>query len=179
MKRRMLTIGLVFLFPFAVVCGGEKTEEISVPQKVVPIKGFPDASLTIFPLTVFWTGYQDMKPEHRAWADAFNSGFRQNARSFAEMLGLLLEEKGYDKCQIADVIFELPDGNPTRQERTAAFAKFVSEQDLKTDYALNTEMTLFTDKSGMYVYSIIVDATGNLAWADDREYRGKLEFDCL
>lgn len=179
MKCKMFTICLIVpvLVTLLPVCNSMAIA--GEEEKAAPVKGFPEASLTIFPLTVFWTGYQDMKPEHRAWADAFNNGFRQNAHSFAEMLGLLLEEKGYDKYQIADVTFELPDGNPTRQERTAAFTKFVSEQDLKTDYALNTEITIFADKSGLYVYSIIVDANGNLAWADDREYRGKLEFDCL
>ena len=149
---------------------------------VEPIRGFPDASLTIFPLTVFWVGLEKVDDEGaRAWAAAYESGFRQNARSFTETLGLLLEEKGYDKYQIADVMLEPPDGNPTRQERTAAFAKFVGERDLKTDYALVTEFTLFAEpfKSGIYVYSAIVDSKGNIVWTDDKEYHGKMEFDCL
>lgn len=179
MKRKMLTICLIVPVLMTLLPACSFAANTQEGQPVTPIKGFPEASLTIFPLTVFWTDLQEMKEEHRAWAAAFNSGFQQDARSFAEMLGLLLEEKGYDKYQIADATFELPDGNPTRQERTAAFANFVSKQDLKTDYALGTEITLFADKSGLYVYSVIVDADGNLVWGDDREYRGKLVFDCL
>lgn len=179
MKRNMITISLIVLILtmlFGTCSSMANTQE---ELKTKAIQGFPNASVTIFPLTVFWTDLQSMKEEHRAWAAAFNSGFRQNAHSFAEILGFLLEEKGYDKYEVADTMFELPEGNPTRQERTAAFAKFVSEQDLKTDYALGTEITLFADRSGLYVYSVIVDAKGNIVWADDREYRGKLEFDCL
>lgn len=179
MKHKISSICLVVpvlitLLPIYSIAADTQQE-----QQAAPVKGFPEASLTIFPLTVFWTDLQDMDEGAQAWAAAFNSGFRQDARSFAEMLGVLLEEKGYDKYQIADTTFKLPEGNPARQERTDAFAKFVSKQNLKTDYALGTEVTLFADKSGIYVYSVIVDAGGNLVWADDREYRGKLVFDCL
>ncbi len=175
-KKVTICLAVPVLIALLSVCSGTA---IAQQEKVLPVKGFPQASLTIFPLTVFWTDLQNMKEEHRAWAAAYNSGFHQNAHQYAEILGILLEEKGYDKYQVADAKFELPDGNPARQERTAAFAKFVSEQDLKTDHALGTEITLFLDKGGLYVYSVIVDAKGHLVWADDKEYRGKLEFDCL
>ena len=149
---------------------------------VQPNQGFPEASMTIFPLTFFWEGLEGIEDEGvQAFAAAYESGFRDNARSFAETLGLLLEEKGYDKYQIVDAAFEPPGGNPTRQERTAAFAKFVGEQDLKTDYALGMEITVLAEpgSSGFHGYSVIVDANGNLAWADDREHHGKMEFDCF
>ena len=178
MSRKIPASVAVLLFALVMACrtGHAQAEGTDVQ----PIEGFPEASMTIFPLTVFWVGLESVDDEGvRAFAAAYESGFRENARSFAETLGLLLEEKGYDKYEIADVVFEPPDGDPTRRERTAAFAKFVEEQDLKTDYALGMDITVFVDKSGFHGYSVIVDANGNLAWADDREYRGKMEFDCL
>lgn len=177
MKREKFTICLMVVLltvlPAASLIASEPKEDIP------PVRGFPEASLTIFPLTIFWEGLEGMDKEAQAWAAAFESGFRKDAHSFAEMLGLLLEEKSYDKYNIADAAFELPKGNPMRRDRTSAFAKFVSRQDLKTDYALGTEVTIFADKSGLYVYSVIVDAKGNIAWTDDREYRGSLVFNCL
>jgi len=180
MSRRITVSVAVLLLALAMGC---RTGHVEVEGAAAQLtEGFPEASVTIFPLTVFWVGLESVDDEGaRAWAAAYESGFRENARSLADTLGLLLEEKGYDKYQIADAMFEPPDGNPTRQERTAAFAKFVAEQHLKTDYALGTEITIFAEpfKSGFYVYSVIVDADGSLAWADDREYPGKMEFECL
>jgi hypothetical protein len=179
MKKLMPLVTYILLLSLMLLVAGCPDRTAKAVGKTKPIDGFPEASVTIFPLTVFWEGLEDLSEEAHAWANAFMSGFRQDARSFTGTLGLLLAEKGYDKYEIADVNFELPKGTPTRQDRTAAFAKFVGEQHLKTDYALNTEFTIFADKSGFYVYSVIVDANGNLAWADDREYRGKMVFDCL
>ncbi len=179
MKRKMFTICLVAIVLVSFLSAVTNEAIAQEEPKGLPIKGFPEASVTIFPQMVFWVGLEGLDDEAHAWANAYNSGFREKAHQFTEMLGLLLEEKGYDKYRIADAMFEMPEGNPTRQERTTAFAKFVSQQDLKTDYALGTAFTIFTDKDGLYVYSVIVDAKGNIVWADDREYRGGLEFDCL
>jgi hypothetical protein len=42
--------------------------------KVKPLERFPEASLTIFPLTVFWTGLEDRPEGERAWAAAYERG---------------------------------------------------------------------------------------------------------
>jgi len=150
-------------------------------ETTMPIKGFPEASLTIFPLTFFTSGERWEKDEaHRAWAAAFERGFLEDkARPCANTLGLLLEEKGYDKVKVADRDFEFPKVNQAaREARVAAFGKFVSELDLKTDYALWTEVGL-TEESGLHVYSVIVDAKGHIVWQDSQEQRGRTEYDCL
>jgi hypothetical protein len=179
MKRKIFTICLFVILTVMPLSPCSSTAIAQEEEKATPIKGFPDASLTIFPLTVFWSGLQDMNKEERAWADAYERGFREDgARPFAQTLGLLLEEKGYDKFEIADTNFELPSDKATREKRVAAFGKFVSEQDLKTDYALYTEFVLYADKSGIDVYSVIADANGHIAWEDSPRHAGT-EFGCL
>jgi len=182
MKRARSALALFALAALFLGACNRNVGSREATKATTPAKAFPDASLTIYPPTVFFVGLKEVDDEGAlAWATAYQSGFRENARSFAVTLGLLLEESGYDHYEIADKDFKLPEGSPTRQERTAAFAKFVGEQDMKTDYALGTEFTIFAvpRKSGLYVYPVIVDANGNLTWADDRERHGKMEFDCL
>jgi len=148
-------------------------------KTTTPAKAFPDASLTIFPLTFFCPGRQDMIPEHQAWIAAFERGFLEKARPFAHTLGLLLEEKGYGHYELAEVKFEFPKDMAAREARVAAFGEFVSKLDLKTDYALCTEFNIFAEKSGYHVYSVIVDAKGHVVWQDNREQHGSTVFDCL
>lgn len=174
-KMRLILFGLVALL---LAAGGS----MAIGQKkakVTPIKGFPDASLTIFPLTFYCPGLQDMKQEHRAWIAAFERGFLEEARPFAHTLGLLLEEKGYDKIKVAVTKFEPPKDKAAREARVAAFGEFVGKLDLKTDYALCAEFNIFADKSGIYVYLAMVNAKGHVVWQDSEEQRGRSVFDCL
>ena len=133
-----------------------------------PLKGFPEASLTILPVTYTITGPVDKSPEYREWADAAKREFLEDGREHADTLGLLLEEKGYDKCKMTDTAFRFPEGKAARKERAAAFAKFVSELDLKTDYALCTEFTLHIEEGFKEVYSVIADAKGSIVWEDSQ-----------
>lgn len=144
-------------------------------EGATPIEGFPDASLTIFPLTVFWTGEWEKDEAHRAFANAYQRGFRgEKARPFALTLGLLLEEKGYAKYEVAEADFQLPREEGARKTRAATFGEFVRELDLKTDYALCTELIHTGQRGGMYeeVYSAIVNAKGQVAWEDTQRRRG-------
>ena len=151
--------------------------------KVKPLERFPEASLAIFPVTVFWTGLEDRAEGERAWAAAYERGYRETkARPFAHTLGLLLAEKGYDKCEVANATFQFPRDKAARERKAAAFGKFVSELDLKTDYALCTEFTIRAGGgSGMCheVYSVIVDAKGHIAWEDTLRQRAGTELGCL
>lgn len=153
------------------------------PGKVKPLERFPKASLTIFPVTVFWTGLEDRTEGERAWAAAYERGYRETkARPFAHTLGLLLAEKGYDKSEVANTNFQFPRDKAAREKKAAAFGKFVSELDLKTDYALCTEFTIQAGGgSGMCdeVYSVMVDAKGRIAWEDTLRQRAGTELGCL
>ena len=141
-----------------------------------PPKEFPEATITIFPVTLIMTGPLDKSPHHRGFADAMMREFPQEGPKHADTLGLLLEEKGYDKFERVDTAFQFPEGKAARKERAAAFGKFVSELDLKTDYALCTEFTLHIEESFQEVYTVIVDAKGAIVW-EDSQRRGDPEFD--
>jgi hypothetical protein len=130
------------------------------------IEGFSEASLTIFPVTYAITGPVDKSPEYRAFADAAKREFPKAGRENADTLGLLLEEKGYDKFEVTDTAFRFPEGKAARKERAAAFGKFVRELGLRSDYALCTEFTLHLEESWQEVYTVIVDAKGAVVWEE-------------
>jgi hypothetical protein len=144
--------------------------------KKTPPKRFPEATLTIFPVTGIITGPVDKSPDYRAFTDALNRGFREGGPEHADSLALLLLEKGYDKFERTDTAFQFPEGEAARKERAAAFGKFVSELDLKTDYALCTEFTIHIEKDFQEVYSVIVDTKGAIVW-EDSQRPGDPEFD--
>ena len=141
----------------------------AAPQKegkVTPLKGFPEASLTIFPVTYTITGPVE---EHRELVDAFKRETREGGElEMNEALGLLLEEKGYDKFERTDTAFRFPEGKAARKERAAAFGKFVGELDLMTDYALCVEFTYHIEQGFQGVYSVIADAKGGIVWEDSQ-----------
>ena len=179
MKRTRSALALFALASLLLSACNRKDGSREETNATTPAKAFPDASLTIFPLTFFCPGVEEMIPEHRAWIAAFESGFLEEARPFAHTLGLLLEEKGYSQYELAEVKFEFPKDMAARAARVAAFGEFVSKLDLKTDYALCSEFNLFAEKSGLYVYSVIVDAKGHVVWQDSQEQHGRTVFDCL
>jgi hypothetical protein len=166
MSRKMITSAVVLLL--ALVAGCDASHNETGEKEVQPIKGFPEASLTIFPVTFVMTGPVDKSPEYRAFADAAKREFPKAGRENADTLGLLLEEKGYDKFERTDTAFQFPEGKVARKERAVAFSKFVSELDLKTDYALCAEFTLHISKGWEEVYSVIVDAKGGIVWEDSQ-----------
>lgn len=166
MRRRKTSLALFVLLTLLAACSN-----VAISQeegKVTPIRGFPDASLTIFPVAVNMTGPVNKNEHYRERADAFRRGFRESAGEFAATLGLLLEEKGYDKFKVADAYFQFPTDETARETRAVAFGKFVSELGLKTDYALGIELTIDIEKSWREAYSVIVDANGNIAWEDSQ-----------
>jgi hypothetical protein len=143
-------------------------------REEMPLKGFPDATITIFPVVLNMTGPLDKNEEYRAFADAYQRRFRE--RASAETLGRLLEEKGYDKFEVTDAEFQFPTDTINRQKKAAAFGKFVKELKLKTDCALGIEFTIHIEKSWQEVYLVIVDANGNIVW-EDRQGPGDRAFD--
>ncbi len=174
MFRSNITSAVLLLSALLAGCG--TAHGADDPGRVKPLKGFPKASITIFPVTFVMTGPLDKSPEYRAFADAAKREFPKAGRENADTLGLLLKEKGYDKFERTDTAFQFPEGKAARKDRAAAFGKFVSELDLKTDYALCTEFTLHIEESFQEVYSVIVDANGGIVW-EDSQRRGDPELD--
>jgi hypothetical protein len=145
-------------------------------ETVTPLEGFPEATITIFPVALTVTGPVDRSEHHRQFADAYERRFREKAREVAGTLGLLLEEKGYDRFEVTGTRFQFPAEKAARKERAKAFGTFVSGLDLKTDYALCTELTIHIEKSLREVYSVIVDTKGNIVW-EDSQRPGDPDFD--
>jgi len=167
MSRRKTTLTLFVLITLLAACSDIPASEEK--RKETLLKGFPEASLTIFPVTHSKiTGPVDKSPEYRKFADALERAFREEARETAGILGLLLEEKGYDRFEMTDTEFRFPEGKAARKERAAAFGKFVSELNLMTDYALCAEFTLHIEKSYQEVYWVMVDAKGGIVWEDSQ-----------
>jgi hypothetical protein len=172
MRRRKTPLALFVLLMFLAACSNIAASQEE--GKVTPIRGFPDASLTIFPVALNITGPLDKNEQYRAFADAYQRAFRE--RASAETLGLLLEEKGYDKFEVTDADFQFPTDTTAREKRAAAFGKFVRELELKTDYALGIEFTIHIEKSWQEEYLVIVDANGDIVW-EDRQGPGDRAFD--
>ena len=142
--------------------------------KEAPLMGFPDASITIFPIMLHITGPLEKYPE---FVKRFELTFREKGQREAfETLGLLLEEKGYDNFEKTDSIFQFPEEMAAREERAVPFSKFIRDLDLKTDYALGIEFTAHLEKSFQEVYLVIVDAKGNVVW-EDSQGPGDPDFD--
>ena len=168
MKREMFTICLIVPMLIALLPVCNSTVNAQEESKVPPVKGFPSATLTIFPVSVSITGPVDKNDEYRRFSDALKQDFRKKAGVHANTLGLLLEEKGYDRFEVAEAFFKFPTekSEPNNISRAAAFGQFVMGRGLKTDYALGIELTVHLERSWQEAYLVIADADGNIVWED-------------
>jgi hypothetical protein len=163
MSRSKITFLALLLSVLVTACG--TAHGADKLDGVTPLASFPGATITIFPMKLTVTGpgehpFKRMTGEYQ---------------TFADTLALLLEEEGYDKAKTTNKAFRLPAGTkPTK--RASAFGKFVGELELKTDYALYAEYTLHLERSVQEVYSVIVDAKGDVVW-EDRQVPGDSDFD--
>lgn len=166
MKKTLLLAGSLLILSSAV-----SQEE----SHAAPIEGFPEASVTIYPLVQTLIGPTPTE-KYQQFAKAVKQKYRADAKGEADFLGLLLEEKGYDKYVVTDLEFWFPEEEATRKDRAAIFGKAVAEQELKTDYALCAQVIWHIEKSCQEVYAVLVDAKGNIVW-EDRQGHGDPEFD--
>lgn len=161
MKNRTFIISLIMLSTMcSTLIASEGKEDIK------SIHGFPDATLTIFPVMISITGPVDKSEPYRRFSAGLRQKFQEEAGKHAHTFGLLLEEKRYDKHEIADPNLRFPMDKSTRQENAAAFGQFTSKLNLKTDYAIEIALTLHLEESWQEVYIVMVDAKGNIVWED-------------
>jgi len=137
------------------------------------VEGFPEASLTVYPMTYDITGPKD---KHRDFYDRMMGPAGQELFAVIELLGDLLVEQGYDKCHMTDVSFHFPEGKDGRRDRAATFGAFVSEQDIATDYALCVDVICHLEQGWQEVHSVMVDAKGQAVWQDTQR-SGDSSFD--
>lgn len=135
-------------------------------KKAAVIEGFPEATITIIPGSQNFSGPVD---KHRRFYELGKGMFRKEAEGNAVLLGLLLEEKGYDKYEISDPEFWFSEEEDARKNRAATFGGFVSKLELKTDYALGTEFVFHIEEGIQEVYTVFVDAKGKVVWEDSRK----------
>jgi len=137
------------------------------------VEGFPDASLTVYPMTYSITG---PKEKYRDFYDRLTAAWEQESFVVSGHLDALLAEKGYDKCHLSDVAFQFPEGDDGRKDRAASFGAFVSEQEIATDYALCFDAICHLEESWQEVYAVLVDTEGQVVWQDIQQ-RGDPAFD--
>jgi hypothetical protein len=137
------------------------------------VEGFPDASLTVYPMTYGITGF---KEEHRDFYNRMMGPAGQEAFAVIPLLADLLAEQGYDKCHTTDVSFHFPEGEDGRNDRPATFGAFVSKQGIATDYALCVDVTVHLEEGWQEVYAVMVDAKGQIVW-QDAQHPGDPAFD--
>jgi len=171
MNRKTATLTTLILLLLVTVCNSTAISQAN--RKETPLAGFPDATMTIFPVTYIVTGPVD---KYRKFYDGMMGPAGREHFKVIEILGLLLTEQGYDKFEMTDTEFRFPTETSARKDRAATFGTFVSELDLKTDYALCTEFTIHLENSFEEVYSVIVDTKGGLVW-EDSQGPGDPEFD--
>jgi hypothetical protein len=93
-------------------------------------------------------------------------------RRLAEVLGLCLERAGMDQIEISDTSFAPPETDDVSQ-LAAAFAEFVDNDSLKTEYAVFGQV-FGTPKTGpKQIRTVVVDKTGQVVFA---EQAGEAEF---
>ena len=174
----ILVIALIsfMLFFELIACNNKLVSQKKRPESLehkneLPLKGFPDASLTIFPITWTYTGPWYRNP---VFVYLVKRKIKHENQKLTETLGLMLEENGYKNFEMTKTNFLFP--NEVWEDRASAFGKFVRKMDLKTEYALCTEFTIHWEKSFQRVFSVIVDTKGNIVWKDDQR-TGNPEFD--
>ncbi|NNE08350.1 MAG: hypothetical protein HKN20_07280, partial [Gemmatimonadetes bacterium] len=129
------------------------------------IPGFPDASLTIYPVSLILTGPVE---EHSRFAEGFRRKFESEATDHARTLGSLLKEEGFDRSEFEETKLSLPAKSEAVAERAAAFGDFVRDSELKTDYALCATFTLHLEKGFQNVHGVIVDRMGTVVWQESQ-----------
>jgi len=175
--NRHLIIALIsFLLIFELIACNklvslDKMPESLEQKNVFPLEGFPDASLTIFPITWTYTGPWYKNP---VFVYLVKRKIKNENHKLTETLGLMLEEKGFHNFEITQTNFQFP--NAMWKDRASSFGKFVRKLNLKTEYAFCTEFTLHWENSFLRVFSVIVDTKGNIVWKDDQR-AGNPEFD--
>jgi hypothetical protein len=137
------------------------------------VKGFPDASLTIYPMTYAITG---PKEKHREFYDGMMGPAGQKHFAVIGILDGLLAEQGYDKSEVTDVSFRFAEGLDGRRDRAATFGAFIREHGIATDYALCVDAICHLEESWEEVYAVIVNANGQVVWQDTQR-RGDPAFD--
>lgn len=178
MYRGEIIVVVLLVFLTLAACGSnpapveKKVTVTGEKPEMDALEGFPEVSLTIYPIAYTITG---PTKKYKQFYDRMMGPAGEKYFDVVDTLGLLLEEKGYDNFVIAETKFRFPEGKDKRKDRSRMFADFVKEMDLKTDYAMCTELTLNLEKSFQEVYTVIVDKSGDVVWErswkrDDPEF---------
>jgi len=137
-----------------------------------PIKSFPEATLTVYPIAYSITGPIQ---KYREFYDRMMGSAGQQLFALQERMALLLAEKGYAGAITADVRIDRPE-ELKPDARATAFGEFVRKQRIQTDYALCVDVTMHLEESIQGFYAVLVDTQGNRVWETNAR-PGDTDFD--
>lgn len=168
MNRRFWT---VYALIIALLMGGAQLWGKRVAAEEIKASGAEESarvweqSVTVFPIVI--------TPSKNIVADL--------PKRVAEVVGMLLERAGLQHVELAEAMFSPPEGAEISQI-AAAFAEFVREKSIGTDYAIFGQF-LGTPKTGVEeIRTVVVDRTAKVILADraDRQAfsRSKIKPDC-
>jgi hypothetical protein len=87
---------------------------------------------------------------------------RQDA---AEVVALMLELRGMESIEVDPAVFS-PDVGASFDDQAAAFAAFVKERDLSTEYALYGAVIGSPQRGVDEIRGVLVDGSGHVTWSD-------------
>ena len=83
----------------------------------------------------------------------------------AALVAVLLEERGMESIEVDGAVFS-PDAEASFGDQAGAFAAFIKERDLSTEYALYGAVIGSPQRGVDEIHSVLVDRSGNVAWSD-------------
>ena len=89
----------------------------------------------------------------------------QPREDVAALVALLLEQGGMESIEVDGAVFS-PDVEASFDDQAGAFAAFITERDLSTEYALYGAVIGSPQRGVDEIRCVLVDASGNVAWSD-------------
>lgn len=136
MKSITTIVGSVLLATLGLAAGCTHHKTTSVPLATRP-------SLTIYPIQMAGHPRKDV----------------------AAFVAQLLERGGMDSIEVDAAVFS-PDEKASFDDQAGAFAAFVTERDLSTEYALYGAVVGSPQRGVDEIHAVLVDAGGNVVWSD-------------
>ncbi|MBU0754622.1 MAG: hypothetical protein KJ645_05750 [Planctomycetes bacterium] len=88
-------------------------------------------------------------------------------KQVAQVLGVILEQEGFRKLELAEVAFQSK-ADASFDQIAADFGAFIAKQTIQNNYALYGEILASREKGFFGVRGVIVDRTGKVVWTDDQ-----------
>jgi hypothetical protein len=135
----VLTVCLAFLNTGSTTAQEKKAESVNKKTAVT--------SLTLFPVSLAGQAHQRV----------------------AEVLGVILDQGGFKKIELAGTVFQ-PEQASEWNSVASAFGAYLKEHPIKTNHALYCEILASKKEGFMGLRSIIADRKGKVVWVDAQDF---------